>query len=84
MSNDLRPHGVRDLVLAVCTAWLLMQNVILFTLIAWQPLTGLRIATLALLRVALHAATPVSIFSSAGLLNVASVLIAAGTGARHV
>ena len=78
-----RPGRLRELVLMLCVAWLMTQNVILFTLIAWQPLTGLRIATLVLLRVALHAATPVTVLSSSGLLDVATRM-ATGTGTHHV
>lgn len=78
-----RPSRLHELVLMLCVAWLMMQNVILFTLIAWQPLTGLRIATLVLLRVALHAATPVTVLSGSGLLDVAT-LMATGTGTHHV
>ena len=82
--SPIRPHRLRELVFALCTAWLLVQNVILFMLIAWQPLTGLRIATLVLLRVAVHAATPVTVLTGTGLLNVACSLLTTGTGAHHV
>jgi hypothetical protein len=82
--RSLRPHRVRELVFALCTAWLLLQNVILFVLIAWQPLNGVRIATLVLLRVAVRAAAPATVFGGAGLLDVACSLLATGTGADHV
>jgi len=70
-TTRVRPHRVRELVFALCTAWLVLQNVLLFLLIAWQPLTGLRIATLVLLRVVIHAATLVAIPPGAGVLGVA-------------
>jgi hypothetical protein len=83
-SPAIRPRRLRELVFALCTAWLLLQNVVLFTLIAWQPLTGVRIATLVLLRVAVRAATPVTVLAPAELLDVACSLLATGTGAHHV
>ncbi len=79
-----RLQRTRELVFALCTAWLLVQNTLLFALIAWQPLAGLRIATLVLLRVAIQAAATVTILPGAGLLDVACVLLSAGTGADHV
>jgi hypothetical protein len=81
--RSLRPHRVRELVFALCTAWLMLQNVILFVLIAWQPLTGVRIATLVLLRVAVRAAAPASVFTGTGLFDVACSLLATGTGVHH-
>jgi hypothetical protein len=83
-SPSNRPHHVRELMFALCTAWLLVQNAILFVLVAWQPITGVRIATLVLLRVAVRAATPVTVLPGSGLLDVARVLLATGIGAHHV
>lgn len=82
-SPSIRPQHVRELVFALCTAWLLVQNVILFVLIAWPPLTGVRIAALVLLRVAVRAAAPVTVPTGSGLLDVACSLLAMGTGAHH-
>lgn len=74
---------MRELVLALCTLWLLMENLILLLWVAWQPLLGFRIATLILLRVAIRAATPVTVLPGAGLLDVA-ISVAAGMGDPHV
>lgn len=82
-ARSLPAPRMRELVFALCTAWLLLQNLVLFVLIAWQPLTGVRIATLALVRVALRAATPVTFLPGTGLLDVARLLLGAGTGASH-
>jgi len=80
----IRPHRLRELVFALCAAWLLIQNLIIFLLVAWGPLTGLRIATLTLLRVALHAAAPVTVLPGSGLLGVTAALLGVGMGAHHV
>ncbi len=82
--TTVRTHRLRELVLALCAAWLLIQNMILFVLIAWGPLTGIRIATLTLLRVALHAATPVTVLPGGGLLGITAALLGLGMGAHHV
>lgn len=80
----VRTHRLRELVFALCAAWLLIQNMILFVLIAWGPLTGIRIATVTLLRVALHAAAPVTVLPGAGLLGITAALLGLGMGAHHV
>jgi hypothetical protein len=81
---SVRAPRMRELVFALCTAWLLMQNVLLLLWLAWQPLTGVRIAALALVRVAIRAAAPVTVLPGTGILDVARLLLAAGTGATHV
>ena len=81
---SVRTPRLRELVFALGTVWLLMQNALLFLWIAWEPLTGLRIAALALVRVAVRAASPVTVLPGAGLLDVARLLIAAGMGVHHV
>jgi hypothetical protein len=78
-ATSVRAPGGRELVLALCAAWLLMQNVLLLLWIGWQPLAGVRIAAVTLARVVLHVAG-----SAAGVLDIARLLIAAGTGASHV
>ena len=78
----VRAPGGRELVFALGVAWLLMQNVLLLLWIGWQPLTGVRIAALALVKVALRAAVPGA--GDPGILDVARFLIAAGTGVPHV
>ena len=79
-----RGPRMRELAFALCTAWLVMQNLILVLLFAWQPLNGIRIATLALLRVAIRAATPMTDLPGTGIIDAARVLLAAGTGVFHV
>jgi hypothetical protein len=74
---------MRELVLGLCTLWLLMENLLLLLWVAWQPLLGFRIATLTLLRVAIRAATPVTVLPGAGILDVA-MSVAAGLGDLHV
>jgi hypothetical protein len=74
---------VREIVFGLCAAWLVMQNLILFAVFAWRPLGGLGLAALVLMRVALRAATPVTLIPGAGLLDVACALIPAALGVHH-
>ena len=74
---------VRELVFALCAAWLVLQNLVLFAMFAWRPVTAMLLATHVLVRVALHAAAPMTLLPGGGLLDVAVALLKAGTEAHH-
>jgi hypothetical protein len=74
---------VREVVFALCAAWLVLQNLALFALFAWRPVTALLLVTHVLVRVALHAAAPMTLLPGGGLLDVAAVLLRAGTEVHH-
>ena len=80
----VRAPRMRELVFALCTAWLLMQNLLLLLWIAWQPLMGLRIAASALFRVAVRAAIPVTVLPGIDIWDIARLFVATGTGGLHV
>ena len=81
--TSIRLSRVREIVFGLCAAWLVMQNLILFAVLAWRPLGGLGLAVLVLMRVALRAATPVTFIPGAGLLDVACALIPTALGVHH-
>jgi hypothetical protein len=74
---------VREVVFGLCAAWLVLQNLALFVMFAWRPMTAMLVATHVLVRVALHAAAPMTMLPGGGLLDVAAALLAAGTEVHH-
>jgi hypothetical protein len=85
MSNLTPIHlrRLREIVLIACSAWLVLQNLILFALLALFPPSELGTAALVLIRVAVRAATPLAIAPDAGLIEIAAALLAAGMGVHH-
>jgi hypothetical protein len=81
---SIRAPRMRELVFGLCTAWLLVQNVLVLLWLAWPPLAGFRIAALALARIAIHAATPVTVLPGTGIIDVARLVLAAGMGVPYV
>ncbi len=79
------------LALGVCTAWLVIENVMLFTLLAWAPLAPLRVALAAMVRVMVHAVPAHGLLVGSGVglalaLPPAALGLARGlgvAGARH-
>jgi hypothetical protein len=74
---------VREVILALCAGWLVLQNLALLIWFAWRPLTAVLVATHVLVRVALHAAVPMTLLPGGGLLDVAGALSGAGTEVLH-
>jgi hypothetical protein len=62
------------LVLAACAVWLVMQNMLLFVMLAWGPFAPLRVALMVLARDAVHAAAPLVVLPGHAALGVACVL----------
>lgn len=82
-ATSIRLRRVREIVFGLCAIWLVMQNLILFAVVAWRPLGGLGFAALVLVRVALRAATPLTILPGAGLIDVACAMFPTVTGVHH-
>lgn len=80
---SMRMRRAREVVFALCAAWLVLQNLALFAMFAWRPMTAMLLATHVLVRVALHAAAPITMLPGGGLLGVAAALLAAGTEVHH-
>ena len=80
---SIRMRRAREVALALCAAWLVLQNLVLFAMFAWRPVTAALIATHVLVRVALHAAVPMTLLPGGGLLDVARAVLAAGTEVHH-
>ena len=81
--TSLHLRRAREIVFGLCAAWLVLQNIILFALLAFFPPSEVGTAALVLVRVALRAATPLTLVPGAGLLDVAGALLSAGTGVHH-
>lgn len=81
--TSLHLRRAREIVFGLCAAWLVLQNMMLFALLAWYPLSDVGTAARVLMRVALRAATPLTLVPGAGLLDVAGALLSAGTGVHH-
>ena len=73
----------REVVFGLCAAWLVLQNLILFAMFAWRPVTAMLVATHVLVRVVLHAAVPMTVLPGGTLLDVATALLKAGTEVHH-
>ncbi len=82
-ATPIRLRRAREIVFGLCALWLVMQNLILFALVAWRPLGGLGLAALVLVRVALRAATPLTFLPGAGLIDVACAMFPTVTGVHH-
>jgi hypothetical protein len=78
-----RMRQAREAVFALCAVWLVLQNLVLFAMFAWRPLATVLVATHVLVRVALHAAVPMTLLPGGGLLDVASAVLAAGLEVHH-
>ena len=81
--TSLHLRRAREVVLGLCAAWLVLQNLILFAVLAWFPVADLATAALVIVRVALRAATPLTLAPGATLLDVAGALLAAGAEVHH-
>ncbi|TMQ72192.1 MAG: hypothetical protein E6K81_08045 [Candidatus Eisenbacteria bacterium] len=81
--NGFPMRRVREVVFGLCAAWLVLQNLVLFAMFAWRPVTAVLVATHVLVRVALHAAVPMTVLPGGTLLDVATALLAAGTEVHH-
>lgn len=82
-STSVHLRRWREIAFGLAAAWLVLQNMILFALLAWYPLSSVVIVARVLVRVALRAATPITLVPGAGILEVAGALLAAGTGVHH-
>ena len=78
-----RMRRARELAFALCAAWLVLQNLVLFVMFAWRPAAAVMMATHVLVRVALHAAVPLTLVPGGALLEVARTLLALGTEVHH-
>lgn len=80
--TSLQARHAREIVFAACAAWLVLQNLILFALLALLPNSELGTAARVLVRVAIRAVTPLAIAPGAGLHDVARAVLA-GLGVHH-
>ena len=80
---SIRMRRAREVVFALCAAWLVLQNLALLVMFAWRPVTAMVVVAQVLLRVALHAAAPMTLLPGGGLLDVAAALLGAGTEVHH-
>lgn len=81
--TSFRLHRAREIVFGLCAAWLVLQNMILFALLAMFPPADLGTAALILVRVALRAATPLTLVPGAGPVGVVAALLGSVTGVHH-
>lgn len=81
--TSLHLRRAREIAFGLCAAWLVLQNIILFALLALSPLSDVGTAARVLMRVALRAATPLTLVPGAGILDVVAALLSAGTGVHH-
>ena len=79
----IRMRRAREVAFALCAAWLVLQNLGLFVMFAWRPGAAVMMATHVLVRVALHAAVPLTMHPGGVLLEVARALLAPGTEVHH-
>ena len=71
---SIRWRRWREIVFALCTAWLVVQNATLFMLLPWHPIVVLRSALVAIARQMFHGPGSVTVFPGAALIGLACVL----------
>lgn len=82
-AGAFRMRRARELAFALCAAWLVLQNLVLFAMFAWQPVAAVMAASHVLVRVALHAAVPLTVAAGGSLLEIARAVFALGMGVHH-